>query len=101
MKIDLQKSLENVRKQMGVYTPTAADAGKIDLNKSLATVRTLQQQQQVLTAQRLEEDKRKARKLQTSPLSARAAETLAGLQEGSEIPKLHPTGGPLTVSQDT
>lgn len=97
MKIDLQKSLENVRKQMGVYTPTAADAGKIDLNKSLETVRALQKQQQAQTAS----DRLKARKLAKSPLETRAAETLRGLQEGSELPKLHPTGGPLQVSQDT
>lgn len=48
-----------------------------------------------------QQEKLKQRKLQTAPFAARAAETLAGLQEGSEIQKLHPTGGPLSVSQDT
>lgn len=97
MAIDLQKTLNNIRKQMGTYQPSTQNGDKINLSKTLDNVRALQKQQR----EQLEQNKLKLRKLQTSPLSARAAETLAGLQEGSEIPKLHPTGGPLQVSQDT
>lgn len=101
MAIDLQKTLDNIRKKQGTYIPSTGKGDEIDLNKTLENVRAkgaveLEQRRAQMASEKL-----KARKMATSPLSARAAETLAGLQEGTAQPKLHPTGGPLKVSQDT
>ena len=101
MAINLQKTLDNIRKKQGTYVPSAGKGDKIDLSKTLENIRAKSAAELEQRRVQMASDKLKARKMATSPLSARAAETLAGLQEGAVQPKLHPTGGPLKVSQDT
>lgn len=101
MAINLQKTLDNIRKKQGTYVPSTGKGDKIDLNKTLENIRAKSAAELEQRQAQMASDKLKARKMATSPLSARAAETLAGLQEGTAQPKLHPTGGPLKVSQDT